>query len=138
MSYKRQDMHTSYHADGNKYVNWLGQKPTKMGTGPPLSNFKGLVNLSSMSFSSDVSGLHDTPLYRLKKTDAVVYVDTRVYPKGIGCNVWIVEPRRIDLLEKIVKPIPGAPPSIRWTECHAFFNVKPWICLVLWGNVHRN
>ena len=98
MCMEGRDMHTSYHADGNVFSNWINEEPRKIRTGPPLSNFKEWQNLVGIGFTSDLAKLHDTPLYKLKKLDAVIYVDNRVYKKGIGCNIHLIEPNRIDLI----------------------------------------
>lgn len=93
-------MHISYHADGNVFHKWFGEKPTKTVVLPPLKSFKGYHQLYATYFTNDISRLHDTPLYRLKKLDAIVSVDTRVYKNGIGCMLFMIEPNKHGLLVK--------------------------------------
>jgi len=131
--HKNRDMHTSYHFDGNVYTNWSGEKPTKTLVLPPLNELRGYHQLYATAFTSDLSRLHDTPLYRLKKLDAIVSIDTRVYKRGIGCMLFIIEPNRSNHLGKIIENLPKG----MVTEVHNFLRCAPWISLVLYGNVYK-
>ena len=72
---ENRDEHISYHSDGNVFHNWFGGKSTKTMTLSPLRDFKGRHQLYCTGFTSDLSRLHDTPLYQLKKLDAMVSID---------------------------------------------------------------
>lgn len=114
--------YSSYHADGNFFIHGLGEKPTKVGTYQPLDTFKG----SHQIFSTVFTVLTNIP-YNLKKLDALVSVDSRNYPKGIGCSIELLEPNNSELLGSITKPIPEA------KEVHLFLECKPWLSMVLYG-----
>lgn len=130
--HEKRDVHISYHFDGNVYHNWFGEKPKKTRTLASLEDLKDYFQLYSTGFTSDLSRLHHTPSYHLKKLDAIVNVDTRVYPKGIGCNVFIIAKDRFDLIGKVVN---GLPQPLT-TEAHLFLRCAPWIALVLYGGLY--
>jgi len=77
--------------------------------------------------------MHDTPLYHLKKLDAIVNVDTRVYKRGIGCMLYMIRPNGHNLLERMMKW--QNKPSL--TEIHTFLRCNPWISIVLYGDVYE-
>ena len=61
------------------------------------------------------------PAYRMKKLRAIAYVDVRYFVKekcDVGCNVFLLEPNRFDLL-KIATEMPT-------TEIHIFTQFIPW------------
>lgn len=126
---KDRDLHTSYHADGNVFIHWLGDEPKKTVTLPPLDKFSGFHQLSATYFTEDISRLHDTPLYSLKRLDAIVSVDTRSYKNGIGCILFMSEPNNYALLGDMVKVLP----QDLATEIHTFMKCKPWLSLILHG-----
>lgn len=134
---EKRDMHISYHFDGNVYHNWFGEKPTKMRVLPALNDLKGYYQLYSTGFTSNLSRLHDIPLYSLKKLDAIVNIDTRAYRRGIGCDVFMIEPKRFDLVGKAMSGFPGLPTALNITEAHIFLRCNPWISLVLYGEVYK-
>ena len=117
--------------------NWSNEKPEKTRVLPPLKDLKGEYQLYVTGFTSDLTCLHDTPLYRLKKLDAIVNVDTRGYKRGIGCKVFMIEPKRFDLIGKVMSGFPGLPTALNTTEAHFFLRCNPWISLVLYGNVYK-
>jgi len=131
--FEDRDMHISYHFDGNVYHNWFGEKPTKTLVLPPLKDFKGYRQLYSSAFTSNLSHLHNTPPYRLKKLDAIVNIDVRSYREGIGCNVYMLEPKRSDKIEKIIR----GHLKIPITEAHVFLASNPWILITLYGQIYR-
>jgi hypothetical protein len=124
-------MHISYHFDGNVFHNWFGEKPEKRRILPSLNDLKGCHQLLATGFTSDLSCMHDTPLYHLKKLDAIVNIDTRVYKRGIGCMLFVIKPNGHDLLGRIIK----SPHKPSVTEIHTFLGCNPWISLVLHGLV---
>jgi hypothetical protein len=129
--HENRDDHVSYHFDGNVYQNIVGEKPKKTLTLPPLSD-RGWHQLTCVGFTSDLSRLHDTPLYNLKKLDAMVSIDVRTYKRGIGCLLYLIEPNRRDLLSEIIKTLPETMP----TEIHSFLRCNPWISMVIYGNLY--
>lgn len=126
-------MHISYHFDGNVYHNWFGEKPTKARVLPSLKDLKGCHQLLATGFTSDLSRMHDTPLYHLKKLDAIVNIDTRVYKRGIGCMLFMIKPNEHDLLGRMMRILDRA----AITEIHMFLRCDPWIGLVLHGAVYK-
>jgi hypothetical protein len=115
------DMHSTYHADGSFFINWLGEKPKKIGTFQPLDEFKG----SHQLFSTGFTILTNTP-YKLKRLDAIVSVDQRNYPNGIGCSITLIEQNDFQLLGTIAKAVPLA------TEVHSFLQCKPWLSMIVY------
>ena len=130
--YEKRDKHISYHFDGNVYINWLGEKPEKTLVLPSLKDLKGCHQLFATGFTSDLSRMHDTPLYHLKKLDAIVNIDTRVYKRGIGCMLFMIKPNGHDLLGRMVNFH-----KLSLTEIHTFLRCDPWISLVLYGDVYK-
>lgn len=130
---EKRDMHITYHFDGNVYHNWSGEKPKKTRVLPSLKNLKGLHQLFSAAFTSNLSQMRDTPLYQLKKLDAIVSIDTRVYKKGIGCMLYMAKPNGHDFIGKMMK-WQNKPPV---TEIHTFLRCNPWISFVLYGDVEK-
>jgi hypothetical protein len=116
------DMHNTYHADGNFFINWLDEKPKKIGTYQQLAEFKGCHQLLSTFFST----LTNIP-YELRQLDAMVNVDARNYPNGIGCSITLIEPNNYQLLGTIVKAVPFA------TEIHSFLQCKPWLSMIIYS-----
>ena len=129
--FKDRDLHVSYHFDGNVFHNWFGDKPQKTQTLPPLKDLDNCYQLYSTGFTSNLNRLHDTPPYKFEKLDAIVSVDTRAYPRGIGVNLFIIPRNRYDLIYKTIR----FPPSI--TEAHFFLKCNPWIALVLYGEIFK-
>jgi len=125
--FKGRDQHITYHADGNVFINWLNGKPKKTVVLPPLNAFKGFHQLYATYFANDISRLHDTPDYNLKKLDAIVNIDVRNYENGIGCMLFMAEPNNHGLLGEMIKALPQG----LVTETHSFLQCKPWLSLVL-------
>ena len=117
------DLHTTYHADGNVFINWLGEegKPTKIGTYQKLDEFKGAHQL----FTTVFTGLTHTP-YNLKKLDAMVSIEARNYPNGIGCSITLSEPNNYQLLGESTKAVPNV------TKVHSFLQCKPWLSMIIY------
>ena len=130
--FENRDLHISYHFDGNVFHNWFGEKPIKTRTLPSLKDLDNCYQLYNACFTNNLNRLHDTPPYKMEKLDAVVNVDTRAYPKGIGVNLFIIPQNRPELISKIVR----FPPTI--TEAHLFLRCNPWIALVLYGDVYKD
>jgi hypothetical protein len=129
----KRDEHTTYHFDGNVFVNWLGEKPKKAFVLPSLKDLKGCHQLLVTAFTSDLSQVHDTPLNHPNKLDGIVNIDTRVYKRGIGCMLYMIKPNGHDLLGRVMKL--QHKPS--FTEIHMFLKCNPWISLVLYGDVYE-
>jgi len=126
------DIHVTYHADGNVFNNLTG-KTTKAFTAKPLRNFIGQQQLICFGLSNIISSLH-SPVYELKKLDAIVSVDVRNYQKGVGCMVFLVETKSIALAELINSLYEANHPKI--TEIHSFLECNPWIAIVLYANLY--
>ena len=135
MCLENADIHTTYHFDGNVFSNIIGKKPEKIYALPSLENFRGYHQLSGVGFTNNLSRLHDTPLYKFKKLDAMVSIDVRAYKKGVGCILFMVERNRYDVLGELVKVFP--PPLVS-TEIHSFLTCNPWISLLLYGGFYRD
>jgi len=116
----------SYHADGNVFFTINGETK-KIATFRPLKGFTGVHQIGAFAFSSDLSRLR-TPIYKMKRLHAATYIDVRQFIKekcDIGCNVFLLEPNRFDLLNSFKKmPI---------TEIHIFTQFKPWILIIVYG-----
>ncbi|MFZ0965021.1 MAG: hypothetical protein WAN82_00115 [Candidatus Bathyarchaeia archaeon] len=134
MCKEKADLHTTYHFDGNVFSNMFGEKPKKMYVMPPFEDLRGRHQLSCMVFTSDLARLHDTPLYKFKKLDALVSIDVRAYKRGIGCMLFMVERNRHDVLGELGKDLPTG----LVTEIHSFLTCRPWISLVLYGGVYKD
>jgi hypothetical protein len=126
-----QDIHVTYHADGNIFNNLTG-KTKKAFTAEPLRNFTGQQQLTCFGFSNIISSLR-SPFYKLKKLDAIVSVDVRNYQKGVGCMVFLVETKSAALAELINSLYKANHPQI--TEIHSFLECNPWIAIVLYANL---
>jgi hypothetical protein len=129
--WKDRAVYISYHFDGNVFTHWSDGKPKKTATLPSLRDLDDSRQLYSTAFSSNLSRMHDIPVYNLKKLDAIVNVDTRSHERGIGVNLFIIPQNRFDLVGKVIR----FPPSNN--EAHFFFDCNPWIGLVLYGNVYE-
>ena len=119
---KNRDFHFSYHSDGNVFRTINGKRE-KIATFQPLDKFKGIHQIASFAFSSDLSKLR-VPSYRMNKLRAVTYIDVRYFVKekcDVGCNVSLLEPNRFELLHGLTK--------IPTTEIHIFTQFNPWILI---------
>jgi len=119
---ENRDIHLSYHADGNVFWTEDG-KTRKIATFQPLKEFKNIHQISSFAFSSDLSRLR-VPAYKMKRLRAVAYIDVRYFIKekcDVGCNVYLLEPNRFELLEPLTK--------MPTTEIHLFIQFIPWILI---------
>lgn len=130
--HEKRDIHISYHFDGNVYDNWSG-KTRKTGVLPALKDLKGCHQLVGVGFTSDLSRMHDTPLYHLKKLDAIVNIDVRQYKRGVGCQLYMVKPNGHDIIGQMMKW--QNRPQV--TEIHTFTRCNPWISLVLYSDVYK-
>jgi hypothetical protein len=129
--WKNRDFHTTYHFDGNVFINWSNQKPKKTVTLPSLTELDSCHQLYSTGFSPNLERMHECPPYNLKKLDAILNIDTRAYVRGIGVSFFIFPQNRPDLIPNMVRF-----PETK-TEAHFFLNCNPWIGIVLYGNIYE-
>jgi hypothetical protein len=92
--------HISYHADGNFFLT-SGDSTKKVSTFHELRNFKGMQQVASAAFSSNILEIStNLPQYKMKKLRSVAYIDVRKFMNDplFGCLVSVLEPNRFDML----------------------------------------
>ena len=89
----------------------------------PLKNFKGIYQIGAFAFSRKIGRIRAAPPYKMRKLDAVAYVDVRSYSRHVGCLVFLLEPKRFDELEKLTHL------RIFVSELHLFANFNPWVLI---------
>jgi hypothetical protein len=117
------DIHISYHADGHLFQT-INNKSAKIADFPPLKNLKGVCQLGSFGFASNLSS-SNVP-YKMKRLDAVAYIDVRAFikeKKDVGCNVCILEPK-LDFLAPLIQ-------NLGVTESHIFSKFNPWVLVTV-------
>jgi hypothetical protein len=118
---EKQDIHISYHVDV------FGPMQNQRAHFQPLNAFKGIHQICSSGFSSDLNKLK-SPNYEMKKIRSIVYVDVRRYVAkklDIGFNIALIEPNiTLDTKNIVVPP---------FTEFHLFPEFIPWILISVYG-----
>ena len=114
------DRHFSIHSSGWSYASYEG-KSERLYKLEPFDKFKGRHQLATFSFVPDISKL-ETAEYTMKKLDAVIFVDTRIYMKKqyILCNIDLIEPKNYDMLYGMDR-FGG--------ELHIYTQFVPWIVI---------
>ncbi len=121
----------SYHASGKQHMTGKHGVKRQEHMHTPLSMIAGYRQLMTVGLNIH-SILDNTPIdkcYTGKKSDAVVYLDTRSIPRGaiVNLSVGILEAGRLDKLPLIDDPTMMDKQVVLFTE------MKPWVCLhVAW------
>jgi hypothetical protein len=111
--------HISYHTDGNFFLT-SGDSIKKIATFHELRKFKGIQQLASAGFSSNILEISThLPEYKMKKLRSVAYIDVRKFMHDplFGCLVCALEPNRFDLLT--------TQRGMSITEIHVFYEFYP-------------
>jgi len=117
--------HSSYHKDGSLWRTFNGIRQ-RIAQFQPLNSFKGSHQLSSMAFTTEMSGSPAAPPYVMKKLDSAVYIDVRPYVKkklDIGVNLTLLEPERYSSLQ-------GIKSFAR--EIHLYPCFNPWLVITIY------
>jgi hypothetical protein len=118
-------IHVSYHADGNVYLSIAG-KADKIASFRPLRKFREIYQLCRITLSTNLADLRIVD-YRMKKILAAAYIDVRPFLAHgtklgyIDCGLYLLEPRRYDLIRKSTT---GSSAQIQlFTQFH------PWVVM---------
>jgi hypothetical protein len=119
-------IHVSYHSDGNVYLSIGKKKADRIASSKPLRKFREIYQLCSITLSTNLRDLRVVD-YHMKKVAAAVYVDVRPFvdrgaKRGyIDCSLYLLEPRRFDLIRKSL----GSSPA----QIQLLTQFRPWIVM---------
>jgi len=117
----------TYHNDGNRF-SIVADKTRPIGTGPRLSQFKGVLQLASTGWAPNID-LFKLPLttsYQFKRLDSVVYIDIRPIRKGVNVDLFLLEPLRLEFLNPLLEKSYRNPQTI-----HIFTSIEPWVAVFM-------
>lgn len=111
----------SYHESGARHRRDEDGKLYPMSPHQPLDQFTGQLFLSGFGFHRDIVKSEERTQFQGKKSDAVLYLDTRTLPEQPNVMFGLLEPGNYPA----ILPVHGIPGSL--LHVSIITSVSPWI-----------
>lgn len=132
----RFDGKRTYHASGKIHSTVEGKK-TDEAWHTPLRDIKGQFHLTTIAMNNSPDCFDSIATryeYTMKKSDAVLMIDSRSIPQGVTFNVSVglLEPGNTDILGLMVLPREVEGFSVSAQQVLLSTSVEPWVYVVLY------